>query len=79
MLTHGSFGERLVVISALGLLPDIALRYRTVLQLGLPGGLVLVALRSLVDSLLLTIVWHASHALNRRDDKNAETDVRDHK
>lgn len=65
-MLHGSFGEKFVGIAALCLPVDILVRFRFVSGSGFWEALLLVTVRSLVDSLILAVLWHIISTTARR-------------
>jgi hypothetical protein len=63
VLEEGSFGDRLLVFTVVGLPIDVLLR--VVWPSGLQGHPVLIVLRSLFDSCILAVGWHLLNSLRK--------------
>jgi hypothetical protein len=65
-LLTGSFGEKFIVIALLGLPIDMSVRIWALWRQGPLTAIVLTGVRSLIDSFVLTVVWHIVDAQRKK-------------
>jgi hypothetical protein len=63
---RGSFMEKFIMFALLFMVPDVAMRYRSLREEGVLGAILMGCASSLLQSLFFTIVWHAFSLVARK-------------